>query len=96
MRVLVTGGAGFIGSAVCRQLVRDHGTAVINVDKLTYAANPQSLAPIAHDTRYVFERVDICDRLALDLIFAKYMPTPCSTLRRRAMLTVPSLVPPNL
>src|SRR2546430_15044089 len=75
MRVLVTGGAGFIGSAVCRQLMRDHGAAVINVDKLTYAANLSSLAPIANDARYVFERVDICDRGALDAIFAKYMPT---------------------
>ena len=43
MRVLVTGGAGFIGSAVCRRLVLDHGTAVVNVDKLTYAANLRSL-----------------------------------------------------
>jgi dTDP-glucose 4,6-dehydratase len=75
MRVLVTGGAGFIGSAVCRQLVRDHGVTVINVDKLTYAANPLSLAPIANDARYVFERVDICDRRALDDIFSKHMPT---------------------
>jgi dTDP-glucose 4,6-dehydratase len=75
MRVLVTGGAGFIGSAVCRQLVRDHGAAVINIDKLTYAANLSSLAPIANDARYVFERVDICDRGALDAIFAKHMPT---------------------
>jgi dTDP-glucose 4,6-dehydratase len=75
MRVLVTGGAGFIGSAVCRQLVRDHGATVINVDKLTYAANPQSLAPISNDARYVFERVDICDRRALREIFTKYMPT---------------------
>jgi dTDP-glucose 4,6-dehydratase len=75
MCVLVTGGAGFIGSALCRQLVRDQGVAVINVDKLTYAANPRSLDSIVDDPRYAFERADICDRCALEHIFAKYKPT---------------------
>jgi dTDP-glucose 4,6-dehydratase len=75
MRVLVTGGAGFIGSAVCRQLVGRHGVPVVNVDKLTYAANPRSLDPIADDERYVFERADICDRSAMETIFAAYRPT---------------------
>jgi dTDP-glucose 4,6-dehydratase len=75
MRVLVTGGAGFIGSAVCRQLVGRHGVPVVNVDKLTYAANPRSLDPIADDERYVFERADICDRSAMESIFAAYRPT---------------------
>ena len=74
MRVLVTGGAGFIGSAVCRRLLRDYGIAVTNVDKLTYAANPHSLDPVAGDLRYTFERADICDRAALDRIFAKHAP----------------------
>jgi dTDP-glucose 4,6-dehydratase len=75
MRVLVTGGAGFIGSAVCRRLVRDHGAAVVNIDKLTYAANPRSLDPIAADPRYAFEQADVCDRAALDALFARYQPT---------------------
>src|ERR1700730_19281873 len=75
MRVLVTGGAGFIGSATCRLLVGSHGISVVNIDKLTYAANLQSLATIAHDNRYTFERVDICHRDALDAVFAKYKPT---------------------
>src|ERR1700730_2190383 len=75
MRVLVTGGAGFIGSATCRLLVGSHGISVVNIDKLTYAANLQSLATIAHDNRYTFERVDICNRDALDAVFAKYQPT---------------------
>ena len=50
MRVMVTGGAGFIGSAVCRLLVREHGVAVVNVDRLTYAANPGSLSCIAKES----------------------------------------------
>src|SRR6202790_51927 len=74
MRVLVTGGAGFIGSAVCRRLVLEHGAAVINIDKLTYAANLSSLTPIAGERAYVFEQLDICDRDALDGAFAKYEP----------------------
>jgi dTDP-glucose 4,6-dehydratase len=74
MRVLVTGGAGFIGSAVCRRLVGD-GAFVVNVDKLTYAANLRSLASIAGNPRYAFERLDICDRAGMDAVFAKHQPT---------------------
>jgi dTDP-glucose 4,6-dehydratase len=74
MRVLVTGGAGFIGSAVCHALLA-RGACVINVDKLTYAANPRSLDAIAHDPRYAFERHDICDRAAMDAVLAKHQPT---------------------
>ncbi len=81
MRVLVTGGAGFIGSAVCRLLVSRYGIPVVNLDKLTYAANPRSLDPITGDRRYIFEQGDVCDRSTLDAIFAKYQPTrrdsPC-------------------
>src|SRR5215467_3674571 len=74
MRVLVTGGAGFIGSAVCHALVA-RGAFVVNVDKLTYAANPRSLDAIAHDPRYAFECLDICDRAAMDAVLAKHQPT---------------------
>jgi dTDP-glucose 4,6-dehydratase len=74
MRVLVTGGAGFIGSAVCRRLVLNHGLAVANIDKLTYAANLRSLEPLAGDPAYAFERVDICDRADVEGVFAKYEP----------------------
>src|SRR5271166_6501280 len=73
MRVLVTGGAGFIGSAVCRALV-GRGVFVVNIDKLTYAANPRSLDAIARDPRYAFERHDICDRAAMNAVLAKYQP----------------------
>jgi dTDP-glucose 4,6-dehydratase len=74
MRVLVTGGAGFIGSAVCRKLIRDHGAAVVNIDKLTYAANLLSLSSITKEPLYAFEKADICDRTALDAIFDRYQP----------------------
>jgi dTDP-glucose 4,6-dehydratase len=74
MRILVTGGAGFIGSAVCRHLVGDLGHEVVNLDKLTYAACLASLDPIADDPRYRFVRGDVCDRPALDRLFADAAP----------------------
>ena len=74
MKIVVTGGAGFIGSAVCRYLVRETDTHVVNVDKLTYAANLRSLEPIANSPRYTFIRADICDRDAMDAVFAKHAP----------------------
>jgi dTDP-glucose 4,6-dehydratase len=74
MRVLVTGGAGFIGSAVCRRLVLGHGTAVVNIDKLTYAANLRSLDSLAGEPAYAFEHLDICNPAGLDRVFAKYEP----------------------
>ena len=75
LRVLVTGGAGFIGSAVVRMLVGRGVEAVINVDKLTYAANLDSLKDIAGDSRYHFERVDICDATSLERVFREHAPT---------------------
>jgi dTDP-glucose 4,6-dehydratase len=74
MRILVTGGAGFIGSAVCRRLAGSV-ECLVNVDRLTYAANPRSLDTIADHPGYAFERVDICDRPALDAVFARHRPT---------------------
>lgn len=72
--ILVTGGAGFIGSAVVRHIIRDTGDTVVNVDKLTYAGNLESLAEVADDPRYHFEQVDICDREALDRVLARHQP----------------------
>ena len=74
MTILVTGGAGFIGSAVIRHLILNSDHAVVNVDKLTYAGNLASLEPVATSARYRFEQVDICDRSALDELFARYQP----------------------
>ena len=74
MKVLVTGGAGFIGSAVCRHLVGDLGHEVVNLDKLTYAACLASLDPIAANPRYRFVKTDIFDRAALDRAFAEAGP----------------------
>jgi len=74
MKVIVTGGAGFIGSAVCRYLVRETTAHVVNVDKLTYAANLRSLDPVASNPRYTFIRADICDRDAMRAVFAWHAP----------------------
>ncbi len=74
MRILVTGGAGFIGSAVCRHLVQDCGAMVLNVDALTYAGNLDSLRAIASHANYHFLKADICDRGAMETAFAEFRP----------------------
>ncbi len=74
MKVLVTGGAGFIGSAVCRHLVADRGWSVTNVDKLTYAANLNSLNAIAASPNYRFVKADIADRAAMDAALTTVAP----------------------
>ena len=74
MKILVTGGAGFIGSAVVRHIIRGTSDSIVNVDKLTYAGNLDSLADVADSPRYVFEQIDICDRNALDRVFTGHQP----------------------
>jgi len=74
MKILVTGGAGFIGSALIRYLIEGTGNEVINLDKLTYAGNLDSLLSLADSPRYTFERADICERESLDRIFSDHQP----------------------
>ncbi|WP_288365926.1 dTDP-glucose 4,6-dehydratase [uncultured Marinobacter sp.] len=74
MKLLVTGGAGFIGSAVIRHLIRNTGHEVVNLDKLTYAGNLESLAETVRSERYRFEQADICNRAETDRILAQHQP----------------------
>lgn len=74
MKLVITGGAGFIGSAVCRMAVRDMGHRVANIDCLTYAANLDSLAPIAGDEHYSFHKLDVCDRDGISGLFDSFQP----------------------
>ena len=72
--ILITGGAGFIGSAVVRQFMQETAHQVVNVDKLTYAGNLASLASVSDNPRYCFEQVDICDAAELTRVFAQHQP----------------------
>lgn len=74
MKILVTGGAGFIGSAVVRHIINNSQDSIVNVDKLTYAGNLESLEGVVKNPRYTFEQVDICDHAALDRVFAEHQP----------------------
>ncbi|ENM5889567.1 dTDP-glucose 4,6-dehydratase [Vibrio mimicus] len=74
MKILITGGAGFIGSAVVRYIIDSTQDSVVNLDKLTYAGNLESLLSVESHERYVFEQVDICNRTELDRVFAEHSP----------------------
>ena len=74
MRILITGGAGFIGSAVVRHLIQDTDCQILNIDKLTYAASPESLVSVAANPRYRFLQADICDGRAMTEAFASFQP----------------------
>ncbi len=74
MKIIVTGGAGFIGSAVVRHIIDATSDEVLVIDKLTYAGNLESLAPAADNERYSFYQTDICDRVKLDEIFDAFQP----------------------
>ncbi len=87
-RILITGGAGFIGSAVVRHIIENTDDSAVVLDCLTYAGNLESLATVANNPRYAFEQVNICDRAALDAVFEKYQPDAVMHLAAKAMLTV--------
>ncbi|ABY70049.1 putative dTDP-glucose 4,6-dehydratase [Actinobacillus pleuropneumoniae] len=74
MKILITGGAGFIGSAVIRYIIQHTQDSVVNVDKLTYAGNLASLESVSNSSRYHFEQADICDSTRISQIFCKYQP----------------------
>ena len=74
MRILITGGAGFIGSAMIRYIIQNTNNHVCNIDKLTYAGNLDSLINVENNSRYQFEKVDICDANALTKVFEKFQP----------------------
>jgi dTDP-glucose 4,6-dehydratase len=74
MKILVTGGAGFIGSAVIRHIIENTTDSVVNLDKLTYAGNLENLASVDDSERYVFEKVDICDKVELTRVFTEHKP----------------------
>ena len=73
-RILITGGSGFIGSALIRYIINQTQDYVINIDKLTYAANQSALKEVENNPRYAFEQIDICDLKAIESIFEKYQP----------------------
>lgn len=74
MRILITGGAGFIGSAVVRHIIKNTNDEVVNVDKLTYAGNLESLSEVSESSRYKFEQVDICNAQELERVFSQHQP----------------------
>lgn len=74
MKILVTGGAGFIGSAVIRHIIHNTDDEVLNIDKLTYAGNLESLKEVDKNSRYTFQQIDICDKEALEQAFDSFKP----------------------
>ena len=74
MKYLITGGAGFIGSALIRHLVTSTDNIILNIDSLTYAGNLESLETVASSSRYSFEQVDICNFQDVQKIFSTYKP----------------------
>lgn len=92
-KVLVTGGSGFIGSAVVRQFIAETDVIVINVDKLTYAGNLDSLPGLLGHPRQVFEQLDICDAKEVARVFAQNQPDGVMHLATESLPGVTQLAP---
>jgi dTDP-D-glucose 4,6-dehydratase len=90
VKILVTGGAGFIGSAVVRNIINNTQDSVVNVDKLTYAGNLESLTEIENSDRYAFEHADICDAEAMRGFLRNISLMRSCTWPQKAMLTARS------
>lgn len=88
MRILVTGGSGFIGSALVRLLIQATNCHVLNIDKLTYASHPDALIGISNHPRYQFAKADICDGARLDILFEQFKPNIVMHLAPKLMLIV--------
>ena len=95
-KLLITGGAGFIGSSVIRHIINNTDHIVINVDKLTYAGNLESLALIEDNARYTFEQVDICDANEIKRVFNEHQPDIVMHLPLNHMLIAQLTVLVNL
>lgn len=74
-KIIVTGGAGFIGSAVVRYIIENTQDEVCVIDKLTYAGNLESLVSVSNNDRYRFEKLDICDKIGVSKVFESFKPT---------------------
>ena len=85
MKFLITGGAGFIGSAVIRHLINNTDAQVLNLDKLTYAGNLDSLLDVDSSDRYQFVQADICDAAAIRNVLSEFKPNVLMHLAARAM-----------
>ena len=92
--ILVTGGAGFIGANFIHHWLAAERTTVVNLDKLTYAGNPESLADLKSDERHVFVKGDICDRALVGKLLREHRPLAIVHSPRRATSTVRSRAPP--
>ena len=74
MHILITGGAGFIGSALIRYLIKNTDHQILNIDKLTYAGNLESLVEVESNPNYTFQKIDICDAAAIEQSFSEFQP----------------------